>query len=244
MRTFVKMWFVLLILCMLVFTAYAQVELIVNSSTDDTVGDFLVAPNGKTLYTFTVDEPGVSNCTGECVSVWPPFVVTPGITPVGGAGVEGAFGTISRDDGSLQVTYNNLPLYTFSGDDEAGDINGQGLNDVWFVASATGAVVAEAPAETVTTDEPVQAEPATTETDAQLPAVMLTISSNPTLGNILTDGGGNTLYIFLNDLPNQSECVGRCVDLWPPLLTDPNVAPVANSDIDGTVGTIERVDGW
>ena len=47
-----------------------------------------------------------------------------GATPTGDTGVSGKFGTITRDDGTVQVTYNGLPLYFFSGDKKVGDANG------------------------------------------------------------------------------------------------------------------------
>ncbi len=42
--------------------------------------------------------------------------------------------------------------------------------------------------------------------------------ANPTLGNILTDSRGITLYIFTNDAPNVSNCYDKCADAWPPLI--------------------------
>jgi predicted lipoprotein with Yx(FWY)xxD motif len=47
-------------------------------------------------------------------------------------------GSITRDDGTTQGTYNGWPLYYFSGDSAAGDVNGQGVNEVWWVLDATG----------------------------------------------------------------------------------------------------------
>ena len=47
-------------------------------------------------------------------------------------------GTLTRDDGTVQVTYNGWPLYHFSGDTAPGDTNGQGLEGVWFLVSPTG----------------------------------------------------------------------------------------------------------
>jgi predicted lipoprotein with Yx(FWY)xxD motif len=89
------------------------------------MGTLLVASsNGHTLYTFKSDTPGVSNCKGGCVSAWPPLSLTPGTAPVGGAGVTGQLGTITRDDGSLQVAYKGLPLYFFHSDSKPGDTNG------------------------------------------------------------------------------------------------------------------------
>jgi predicted lipoprotein with Yx(FWY)xxD motif len=90
-----------------------------------TMGTVLVAAsNSHTVYTFNSDTPGVSNCKGGCASTWPPLTVANGQTPTGGPGVTGALGTISRDDGSLQVTYKGLPLYFFHSDSQAGDTKG------------------------------------------------------------------------------------------------------------------------
>ena len=89
------------------------------------MGTILVAAsNGHTLYRFNSDTPGVSNCKGGCTSSWPPLSVPPGSTLVGGASVTGQLGTITRDDGSLQVTYKGLPLYFFHSDSKPGDTNG------------------------------------------------------------------------------------------------------------------------
>ena len=58
-----------------------------------------------------------------------------------GDGVTGELGTITRDDGTTQVTLGGAPLYYFIGDEAAGDVKGQGQNDVWFLASPEGAAV-------------------------------------------------------------------------------------------------------
>jgi hypothetical protein len=58
----------------------------------------------------------------------------------GPTGATGTFATITRSDGIVQVTYNHMPLYYFSGDSAAGDTTGQGKNGVWFVAPASGTV--------------------------------------------------------------------------------------------------------
>ncbi len=92
------------------------------------IGTVLVAgSNGKTVYQFANDvkDSGKSNCTGGCANTWPPLTVAAGATPIGGSGVTGTLGTITRaDDGTLQVTYNGKPLYFFSGDTAPGDANG------------------------------------------------------------------------------------------------------------------------
>ena len=65
--------------------------------------------------------------------------------PTGGSGVTGAFGTISRDDGSTQVTYNGMPLYYWKGDTAAGQITGDGVNGFSVaVAGAAGSSPSDA----------------------------------------------------------------------------------------------------
>ena len=91
------------------------------------IGTVLVAgSNGMTVYTFTKDvkDSGKSNCTGGCIDTWPALTVPAGATPSGGASLTGKLGTITRDDGTLQVTYNGLPLYFFKNDKAPGDANG------------------------------------------------------------------------------------------------------------------------
>jgi predicted lipoprotein with Yx(FWY)xxD motif len=100
----------------------------VMAATAGSAGTVLVAgSNGMTVYTFTKDtaNSGTSACSGGCLSKWPALTVPAGTTPTAGAGVTGKLATITRtDDGTLQVTYNGLPLYFYSGDSAPGDING------------------------------------------------------------------------------------------------------------------------
>jgi predicted lipoprotein with Yx(FWY)xxD motif len=53
-------------------------------------------------------------------------------------GVTGHVGTITRDDGTRQVTLNGLPLYTFAGDAAAGDTTGQGKQGFWWAVATDG----------------------------------------------------------------------------------------------------------
>ncbi len=88
-------------------------------------GTILVAASSMmTVYTFSSDSPGVSACKGGCATIWPPLTVPSGQTPTGGPGVTGALATITRDDGSLQITYKGLPLYFFHNDKKSGDTLG------------------------------------------------------------------------------------------------------------------------
>lgn len=93
-----------------------------------TIGTVLVAAsNGMTVYVFSKDvkDSGTSACTGGCITKWPALTVAAGATPTAGSGVTGTLATITRpDDGTLQVTYNGLPLYFFQNDKAPGDANG------------------------------------------------------------------------------------------------------------------------
>jgi predicted lipoprotein with Yx(FWY)xxD motif len=91
------------------------------------IGTVLVAgSNGMTVYMFTKDtkDSGTSACLDSCATNWPPLSVAAGGAPVAGTGVTGKLGTITRPDGTLQVTYNGKPLYFFANDKAPGDANG------------------------------------------------------------------------------------------------------------------------
>ncbi|MEJ2747011.1 MAG: hypothetical protein P8183_03715 [Anaerolineae bacterium] len=107
------------------------------------LGTYLVDADGMTLYRFTNDEANMSNCTGQCADNWPPLLVEDSASLTAGENVTGELGTIERDDGTTQVTYNGLPLYYWSGDTAPGDANGQGFNDVWFVVSPSDSASAQ-----------------------------------------------------------------------------------------------------
>jgi predicted lipoprotein with Yx(FWY)xxD motif len=101
---------------------------VVDAMTNAKIGaSILVASSGKTLYTFSADSAGMSACTGACATNWPPLTVAAGVTPKGGSGTSGTFATITRSDGTHQVTDNGHPLYTFVGDSTAGAASGQNL---------------------------------------------------------------------------------------------------------------------
>ena len=106
---------------------------------DSPLGTILVDQEGNTLYVFLQDTGDTSTCTGDCAATWPALVAKGEVKAGGGGGVdESLLGTSARDDGTMQVTYNGHPLYYFSGDQEPGDTNGQGIGDIWFVVSPAG----------------------------------------------------------------------------------------------------------
>jgi predicted lipoprotein with Yx(FWY)xxD motif len=84
----------------------------------------LTTAKGLTVYTFAADTtPGKSSCYGSCAAYWPPVTGTPSA-----AGIPGTFGTITRTDGTKQVTWNGHPLYTYVGDHGPGTASGNNLN--------------------------------------------------------------------------------------------------------------------
>jgi predicted lipoprotein with Yx(FWY)xxD motif len=111
--------------------------------TDDTdLGTILVDGEGRTLYLFTQDSPGMSACEDECLEAWPALEGEASA----GEGVDAELlGTIERGDGTTQATYNDWPLYYFVQDSEPGDIAGQGVNDVWWVLDAEGNAIEDMP---------------------------------------------------------------------------------------------------
>ncbi|HLZ71812.1 MAG TPA: hypothetical protein VKV26_18065 [Dehalococcoidia bacterium] len=114
--------------------ARAQTSPTVLVAQNDNLGmAILTDANGMTLYTFANDAPGMSTCSGGCANIWPAFQPPAGdLTLPDGA--TGTLDVITRDDGSMQVTYNGMPLYYFSGDMNPGDTNGQGIGGVWYAA--------------------------------------------------------------------------------------------------------------
>ena len=96
------------------------------------LGQVLTGTSGKTLYYFASDIAGQSQCSGSCLTNWPVFYKE---TPTLGTNLTATdFTTITRADGTKQTAYKGWPLYYYAGDTKAGDVAGEKLNNVWFVA--------------------------------------------------------------------------------------------------------------
>ncbi|HZC51029.1 MAG TPA: hypothetical protein VE441_00825 [Mycobacterium sp.] len=110
-------------------------------------GQVLTNDAGHTLYMSDQEEHGKLICTtSECTTFWTPLTVSSGQRPSGPSGVMSKLATVTRPDGSKQVTLNGAPLYTFSFDHAAGDLKGNGFKDsfggvnfTWHAATVTGA---------------------------------------------------------------------------------------------------------
>jgi predicted lipoprotein with Yx(FWY)xxD motif len=110
---------------------------------DSEHGEILVDAEGRTLYAFTPDEEsGEPTCYDACEQAWPPLSQDDEVT-VGEGLDDSDFTLVERTDGSMQVKVGDWPLYYFANDPEPGDINGQGLNDSWYVVSPSGDLITE-----------------------------------------------------------------------------------------------------
>jgi predicted lipoprotein with Yx(FWY)xxD motif len=113
----------------------------------DGIGQVMVDAAGFTLYRFDSDtaDPPTSACSGDCAEVWPPLTVedAPAATGIDA----GLLGTLTRDDGSVQVTLAGWPLYRYAEDGAPGDALGHGVGGTWFAVTPTGERAAAGPAE-------------------------------------------------------------------------------------------------
>jgi predicted lipoprotein with Yx(FWY)xxD motif len=114
----------------------------VRSASSPGFGMVLTGPNGLTLYTHAGDTASTSTCTGSCATAWPPLAASG--QPMAGAGVTGKLGTLTRADGTTQVSYAGLPLYYWEGDKKPGDVTGNGVEG-FAVATVGGAPAAPNP---------------------------------------------------------------------------------------------------
>jgi predicted lipoprotein with Yx(FWY)xxD motif len=118
----------------------------VIKGTSGTTGAFLTDGSGRTLYLWAKDGKNMSACSGACAGAWPPVKASGTVTAGGGAKASD-LGTITRSDGTKQVTYDGHPLYYFSGDSAAGQVNGQGSDGFgakWWLVSPAGTQITSA----------------------------------------------------------------------------------------------------
>lgn len=95
---------------------------------DTAMGPVLADAKGMTLYVFDKDEPGKSNCAGECAQNWPPLMAA------SGAMASGDWTVVDRADGGKQWAYKGKPLYLWVKDMKPGDTTGEGVRGIWHVA--------------------------------------------------------------------------------------------------------------
>jgi predicted lipoprotein with Yx(FWY)xxD motif len=178
-------------------------------------GSVLTDDKGRVLYMFNPDNRGASVCYAECATAWPPTLTTG--KPTAGPGADASLlGTTTRKDGKTQVTYNKYPLYTFAFDPKPGDTNGVAVKSIWWVLNPAG-VPQDAPAK-------------------------VSVAAAPSLGKVLVDVKGETLYMFTKDKNGKSACTGSCLKFWVPVHTFG--APTAGSGAQaGLLGTTPFAPG-
>ena len=126
-------------------------------------GTILTNGSGQAVYLWAKDTGDMSTCTGACAGAWPPVTTTAAATASGSAKASDV-GTITRSDGTKQVTYDGHPLYYFSGDSGPGTATGQGSDSFgakwWLVAPAGSDVTASVSSFTAAASAAAPAAPA------------------------------------------------------------------------------------
>jgi predicted lipoprotein with Yx(FWY)xxD motif len=116
-------------------TSSGSSSAVLVKSASNSLGTILVDGQGMTLYHLSGEQNGKFICTSTaCLGVWHPLIAPSSDTP---SGEVGSLGTVKRPEGTMQVTYKGTPLYTFTGDQQAGETKGQGIKDVgtWSVVT-------------------------------------------------------------------------------------------------------------
>ncbi|MFI9046697.1 SCO0930 family lipoprotein [Streptomyces sp. NPDC053427] len=183
------------------------------------LGPVVTDSKGMTLYRFDKDtaKPPTSNCSGSCATTWP---VVPADGATAPAGIDkSALGSVTRSDGTKQLTIGGWPAYRYVKDTKPGDTKGQGVGGTWNALAADGK-----------------------KAGAQQPGDV-SVFDQPALGRILVDGKGRTLYRFNKDSawPMKFGCNDACLETWKP------AKPADRSKLNGIapklISTVTRPDG-
>ncbi len=192
-----------------------------NSSYDlaEGITTYFVDAEGNTLYAFANDFNAVNNYTAADFSnntTWPLYEVAPEVLP--STLSESDFGTIDVH-GRTQMTYKGWPLYYFGQDAARGETKGVSVPSpgVWPIVN----------------------------TDIDAAPIQPTVGTfmHETLGEIMVDGAGRTLYYFTPDVSGNSTCSGGCLDAWPVFYSN-DIVLADNSTMDvNDFGTTTATDG-
>ncbi|GAB3019628.1 hypothetical protein [Bowmanella dokdonensis] len=184
-----------------------------------TQGSILVAESGLSLYFFANDVEGQSACLGaeddpaggtndpeSCAGVWPPLLAADSAQALPDSQDMHQWQMVTRNDGTQQWAYLGYPVYLYSGDSAQGDINGEGINNVWHLARPT----------------PVkQAQVGGLSSQVANGTVRTLSLSGDALETVRQEKDGFSLYLFDNDPIATSTCTSEsCMGNWPPLIAD------------------------
>ncbi len=150
----------------------ASTAAVVKTASNGTLhATVLVNSQGMTLYSLSGEHGGKFICTSSaCTAVWHPLTAPSG-TPSGSVG---SLSTVKRPDGTVQVTYKGMPLYTFAQDQSPGEAKGQGIKDVgtWTVVriGSGSSSSSSAPATSAPTTTPAESSAAPAQSESAPPA--------------------------------------------------------------------------
>lgn len=138
---------------------------VVHAAVHMSYGHYLTDAHGRALYVVVNGDETVP-CEGECAAAWPPYTEE-SMSMMEGDMMESSeemadseemaesddmmgeavdpmlIGTVMREDGTTQITYNGYPLYYFVGDTEAGVVNCQAVENfggIWYILSPSGEI--------------------------------------------------------------------------------------------------------
>ncbi len=169
---------------------------------EDALGKRFVNAAGQSIYVFAKDFAGTNSCNGACEAAWPIVAQNLTASDIGEGLKFSDFSVITLPNGNKQVTYKGWPLYYFAPlvngvntREAAGEIKGQGVGGVWFVAKPDYSVMIAAASLT---------DKGTGITEEK---------------KFLVDDRGRTLYLFAKDDKNPNSlatnCVDGCISNWP-----------------------------
>ena len=112
----------------LIASLLMSVAVLAHSADVKKTDGMLVSSSGMTVYTFDKDtaDSGKSACAGPCTGLWPAVATSD-------TSLKAPYGSIKRDDGTMQLTYKGKPLYMYSADQKPGDKGGDNFKDIWHV---------------------------------------------------------------------------------------------------------------
>jgi predicted lipoprotein with Yx(FWY)xxD motif len=167
---------------------------------------------------FDKDDVNVSNCYGDCATIWPPYYAG-ALTQLD---LDNHLNTITRDDNTSQTTYYDKPLYTYFQDNNVADTNGNFIKNVWHLIFPQKGF------------------------DTNSTATKLSITK--VSEKYMVDAKGYSLYIFDDDnVSNVSTCydtnTSSCATIWPPFYEDITNENISNDLNVSLFTTVTRTDG-
>jgi predicted lipoprotein with Yx(FWY)xxD motif len=219
--------------------------------------------NGVALYRFDKDtaNPPRSNCDGSCLNAWQPVLVRSGSKVFADGVDEAGIGSVTRSDGTNQVTLGGWPVYHYVPDTQPGDVKGQGVGNAWFAIAPDGSKAKQstqgadnntgltytngtaqqnnAPANTGDFFKGPRNDP------RAMKWVELSAGAAGGLSPIVHNGSGLTIYRFDKDTPRPpaSHCNSGCTGTWSPILVQHGSRIFVNGVETAQVGIINRADG-